>query len=212
MTLHWYHIASSGDEVAKCSHAACGSACGWLCTLLALALLIGGSTALGQTDKSPSPKRERVITDTDRASQLTDTTSVIFPDETTTTPSGTPQQTGPHRSSLRREEPFAYDSRGRRDPCRPLISERKADDDIKTDLLRVDGAVLTGVVWSSGQYLAMVRDKDGNNFFLREGDAVFRGKLVTVTQTKAIFRLVDFGEVEQVILTVRAKEGEKDNK
>jgi len=75
--------------------------------------------------------------------------------------------------------------------------------------LRVNGAVLTGVVWSGGEYLAMVRDKDGNNFFLRQGDAVFRGNVVAVTQTKAVFRVVEFGQVERVTLRVSANEGKK---
>ena len=116
------------------------------------------------------------------------------------------------RSYLRRETPFFYEPGGRRDPFRPLISEMKRGETIVTDLLRLEEAVLTGVVWSSGEYLAMVRDKDGRNFFLREGDAVFRGKVVSVTQTKAVFQLVDFGEVEHVTLTVRANEERRESK
>jgi hypothetical protein len=116
------------------------------------------------------------------------------------------------RSYLRRETPFFYEAGGRRDPFRPLISEMKRGESIVTDLLRLEGAVLTGVVWSSGEYLAMVRDKDGRNFFLREGDAVFRGKVVSVTQTKTVFQLVDFGEVERVTLTVRANEERRESK
>ncbi len=116
------------------------------------------------------------------------------------------------RSYLRRETPFFYNPGGRRDPFRPLISEVRRGETIVTDLLRLDGAVLTGVVWSTGEFLAMVRDKDGRNFFLREGDAVFRGKVVSVTQTKAVFQLVDFGEVERVTLTVRANEQRKGSK
>jgi len=116
------------------------------------------------------------------------------------------------RSYLRRETPFFYEPGGRRDPFRPLISEMKRGESIVTDLLRLEGAVLTGVVWSAGEFLAMVRDKDGRNFFLREGEAVFRGKVVSVTQTKAVFQLVDFGEVERVTLTVRANEERRGSK
>jgi hypothetical protein len=127
-------------------------------------------------------------------------------------PPGSQTGNAHRRSYLRREAPFFYDPGGRRDPFRPLLTEMKRGESVVTDLLRVDGAVLTGVVWSSGEYLAMVRDKDGKNFFLRQGDAVFRGRVSSVTQTKAVFQLSDFGEVEHVTLTVRANEGKKQGK
>ncbi len=109
--------------------------------------------------------------------------------------------------TIRREEPFVYSSRGRRDAFRPLITDSKRGEETKTDLLQMEGAVLTGVVWSGGEYLAMVKDKDGRSFFLRQGDTVYRGKVITVTQTKAVFQLVEFGEVERITLTIRSNQG-----
>ncbi len=109
--------------------------------------------------------------------------------------------------TIRREEPFVYSSRGRRDSFRPLITDSKKGEVVKTDLLQLEGAVLTGVVWSGGEYLAMVKDKDGRSFFLRQGDSVYRGKVITVTQKKAVFRLVEFGEVERITLSVRSNQG-----
>ncbi len=106
--------------------------------------------------------------------------------------------------TIRREKPFVYSSRGRRDAFRPLIMDSKRGEETKTDLLQMEGAVLTGVVWSGGEYLVMVKDKDGKSFFLRQGDAVYRGKVITVTQTKAIFQLVEFGEIERITLTIRS--------
>ncbi len=212
MDSKWQNVACSGPEVGRRSQSICGKMHVCVSALLVLVVLMGGSTAFGQNEKSSSPKREGVVTVTDSTAVAGHIPTVVPPSETRAPSSGAANQVAPRRSSLRREDPFAYDSRGRRDPFRPLISQGKADEDIKTDLLRVDGAVLTGVVWSGGQYLAMVRDKDGNNFFLREGDSVFRGKIVTVTQTKAVFQLVEFGEVERVTLTVRAGEGTKENK
>jgi len=50
----------------------------------------------------------------------------------------------------------------------------------------------------------MVKDKSGRSFFLRQGDSVYRGKIITVTQKKAVFQLVEFGEVERITLTVRS--------
>jgi hypothetical protein len=108
--------------------------------------------------------------------------------------------------TIRREDPFVYSSRGRRDAFRPLITDSKKGEEIKTDLLQLEGAILTGVVWSGGEYLAMVKDKDGRSFFLRQGDDVYRGKVITVTQTKAVFQLVEFGEVERITLSVRSNQ------
>lgn len=212
MNPEMHGTAFRNHEVGARVHSVCGSAYLWVGAHLILAAVIGVSTVFAQTKTSSSPKRDVAVAHADSAARSADTLNVILPSEAGSSSSAPSKQIVPRRSSLRREEPFAYDSRGRRDAFRPLISERKRDENIETDLLIVNGAVLTGVVWSGGQHLAMVRDKDGNNFFLREGDAVFRGRVATVTQTKAVFRLVEFGEIERVTLTVRADENKKDNK
>lgn len=177
---------------------------------LMLAVLVSVGRGLGQVAVASSlnlPTERVAAAALDSLAGPADSLMPMPPDEQMQPSSGTQKQAAVRRPILRREKPFTYKSGGRRDPFRALISEKKSDDDVKTDLLRLDGAVLTGVVWSGGEYLAMVRDSDGNNFFLREGDAVFRGRIVTVTQTKAVFRLVAFGEVERVTLTVSAHEG-----
>lgn len=165
--------------------------------LLVLAILISAAIAYGQAGTSGKS-----------ATVSGDSSKVVELDRKTVWASGA-SQTAMRQPSLRRENPFAYQSRGRRDAFRALISDSRKEEKVATDLLCLDDAVLTGVVWSSGEYLAMVRDKDGKNFFLREGDAVFRGRVMTVTQTKAVFRLVEFGEVERITLTVRSNEGNK---
>ncbi len=107
------------------------------------------------------------------------------------------------RSVFRRAEPFRYASNSRRDPFRALIVDEKKEGEIQTDLLRVDKATLTGVVWSEGEYLGMVRDDTGTNFFLREGDPVFNGRVTTVTQSQIVFDIVEFGDYQQVVLKVQ---------
>jgi hypothetical protein len=104
---------------------------------------------------------------------------------------------------FRREEPIAYNSAGRRDPFRALIVDEKKEGEVDTDLLRLENAVLSGVVWSMGQYMAMVKDKDGKTFFLREGDAVFQGRVLSVTQSNATFEVTDFGDYDRVTLKVK---------
>ncbi len=119
----------------------------------------------------------------------------------------TPYQGGTRRIHLentvfRREAPIGYSSSGRRDPFRALITDEKKEGPIQTELLIVDGAVLTGIVWAEGQYLAMVRDKDGRSFFLREGDAVYSGRVTTVNQNFVTIDISAFGDYHQVTLKV----------
>jgi hypothetical protein len=110
---------------------------------------------------------------------------------------------------FRREKPVEYEPNGRRDPFRALIVDEKKEGDVETDLLLLDGAVLTGVVWAEGHYLALVRDKDGKNFFLREGDPIYQGRVTLVTQSEASFDVSDFGDYQKVVLKVRVKGDEK---
>jgi hypothetical protein len=104
---------------------------------------------------------------------------------------------------FRRQMPLAYNAEGR-DPFRALIVDEKKEGEIKTDLLRLDGAILTGVVWSEGQYLAMVKDKDGKNFFLRAGDRIYSGSVVSVSQTEAVFDVSEFGDYSRTTLRVQS--------
>jgi hypothetical protein len=105
-------------------------------------------------------------------------------------------------SVFRRERPVQYTAYGR-DPFRALISDEKKTGEVVTDLLRTEGAVLTGVVWSEGHYLAMVKDKDSKTFFLREGDRVYQGRVMSVTQSQIVMDVSDFGDFERVTLKVK---------
>jgi hypothetical protein len=134
----------------------------------------------------------------------------ITTDTVVTTNDGGTKKVSLERSVFHREKPFVYNSEGRRDPFRALIVDEKKEGEIETDLLRLEGASLAGVVWSDGTYLAIVRDADGQSFFLREGDPIFTGKLVTVTETQATFETSDFGDYQRVTLKVVPKVSKKD--
>jgi hypothetical protein len=102
-----------------------------------------------------------------------------------------------------REEPVIYRSEGLRDPFRALVVNEMKEGEVKTDLLRLEEAVLTGIVWSSGDYVALVRDKDGKNFFLRKGDPIYKGAVVEVEQSRATFEVSDFGDYNRIVLEVQ---------
>ncbi len=104
---------------------------------------------------------------------------------------------------FRREAPVAYHAGGRRDPFRALLVDSRKTGEIHTDLLLMEGATLTGVVWSGKDMLAMVKDKDGTLFFLREGDPIYQGRVVEITQTQAVFTVSSFGDYDRITLKVR---------
>jgi hypothetical protein len=119
----------------------------------------------------------------------------------------TPYEGGTRRVHLestvfRREDPIVYSPESHRDPFRPLISDKRGEGEIKTDLLVIDGADLTGVVWAEGQYMAILKDKDKRTFFLREGDPVYSGRVIAVTQTHIVVEISGFGDKRQVTLKV----------
>jgi hypothetical protein len=127
----------------------------------------------------------------------------IMPTEMVTPTEGGFRSVPIEASVFHRETPVTYEALGRRDPFRPLLTDDKGKGDIDTDLLVIDGAVLKGVVWSEGQYLAIIRDKSGKTFFLREGDPIYQGHVLMVTQSQTVFEIADFGEYDQVTLKVK---------
>lgn len=156
-----------------------------------------------QTSPIETPQKEGELLSTE-ADGL-DTLGVL-PDEIVTENNGGTRRVKLETLVFKRQTPVYYAATDRRDPFRALVVDEKKEGEIKTDLLRMEDAVLTGVVWSDGKYLAMVRDKDGRSFFLREGDAIYSGKVMYVGQTEAIFEVSEFGDYSRITLKVQAPE------
>ena len=163
------------------------------------------SCSVAAAESNESGTAEEVKTDTKVLS--TEMSGVdtldLMPDEMITQSGSGTRRVKLETTVFRREEPIVYKSEGRRDPFRALISDEKKEGEVKTDLLRLDQAVLTGIVWSSGDYVAMVRDKDGKSFFLREGDRIYQGRVVDVEQSKVIFEVSEFGDYRRITLDVQ---------
>ena len=128
----------------------------------------------------------------------------VLPDEMITrSGSGTRRVKLETTSVFRREEPYVYQSAGRRDPFRALIVNERKEGKIKTDLLRLEDAVLTGIVWSAGDFVAMVKDRDAKSFFLRKGDRIYKGRVIEVEQSRVVFEVTEFGDYQRVTLKVQ---------
>lgn len=127
----------------------------------------------------------------------------VLPTEVETRSNGGTRRVKLETTIFKRHEPVYYLATDLRDPFRALVNDEKKEGEVKTDLLRLEDAILTGVVWSDGKYLAMVRDKDGKSFFLREGDSVYSGKVLYVGQTEAVFEVTEFGDYARITLKVQ---------
>jgi hypothetical protein len=127
----------------------------------------------------------------------------LVPTEVETQVAGGTRRVHLESTVFRREEPVVYEPGGRRDPFRALLVDEKREGEVKTELLRLEGATLRGVVWAEGVYVALVTDKDGKSFMLRPGDPVYQGRVLTVTQSEATFGISDFGDYQTITLKVR---------
>lgn len=185
--------------------------------LIAGAVLIAASEVCAaegnNTQPAPPPQSEEatipeIVDDEEMESEEISTamrgldTLDVLPKEMVTSFGGGTRRISLESTVFRRQEPVHYDPAGRRDPFRPLIRDEKGDEEVKTDLLRHPDAVLTGVVWSEGEYLAMIRDKGGQTFFLREGDQIYQGRVISVTTSMVTLEVWEFGDYERVTLKI----------
>ncbi|MGE5850567.1 MAG: hypothetical protein ACM362_10600 [Candidatus Methylomirabilota bacterium] len=71
---------------------------------------------------------------------------------------------------------FVYESRGRRDPFRPLIEPRvravKTGPKIGLAALEVNEIKLSGIIWEQRGFLALVEAPDGKGYVLRVNDTI----------------------------------------
>ncbi|MBU0691165.1 hypothetical protein KKC97_08175 [bacterium] len=171
--------------------------------ITAVWMFLSGVSVSAQTSEENPP--DEVATETEALStEMIGVDSLdVMPDEMITKSGSGTRRVKLETTVFRREEPIVYKSEGLRDPFRALISDEKKEGEVKTDLLRVEDAVLTGIVWSSGDYVAMVRDKEGKSFFLREGDAIYQGRVLEVEQSRVVLEVSEFGDYRRVTLDVQ---------
>jgi hypothetical protein len=97
---------------------------------------------------------------------------------------------------FRQQEAFKYSNRGRRDPFKALIQEGVGE--INTNLLNMEEATLTGIVWAGDQMVALFKDKKGKSYYLRNGDPVNNGRIVEIKDNSVIVSVFQFGDTRQL--------------
>ncbi|RKZ18882.1 hypothetical protein DRQ16_01200 [bacterium] len=99
-------------------------------------------------------------------------------------------------------EKVSYNSYGKRDPFEPLIKPGK--EEVQTGL-NLEGAKLIGILWGSKGYLALVKDRGGKGYVLREGDKIQGGWVSRITSNSVTFVVVQFGIRSEVTLKLKEK-------
>lgn len=112
--------------------------------------------------------------------------------------------------TLFRKETYAYRSKGRRDPFRPLVS-KKGEGSGETDVSTLDASnvTLTGIIWGAHGKLALVHDTQGVGYVLRAGDKIIGGSVYAITDTSVVFEQGDPGQTVKFIVPITKKDSRR---
>jgi hypothetical protein len=86
---------------------------------------------------------------------------------------------------------YVYDPQGRRDPFIDLLAGEKKE---RTPGVSGEQALLigelevVGISYGKGQYWAIVTGPDGMPYFLKKGDRLFDGYVLSIDSNKVVFR------------------------
>ena len=126
-------------------------------------------------------------TDEDEEEEPYDTTNVF--------PGGTFMQVSPSRKVIR------YHSEGRRDPFSPLTGrDRYASGKKRRAVPAAEQLRLVGVMRSLAGNKAILEDGEGNGYVLAPGDRVRNGYLVSVSESKVLFQVTEYGWTKTVAM------------
>jgi Tfp pilus assembly protein PilP len=127
--------------------------------------------------------------------------AMLFGDATPAIAQSKPDSTSKNQKYVfRRQEIFEYSSRGRRDPFKPLVTE--GTEEVETNLLNVEEATLTGIVWGGDQMVALFKDKKGKSHYMKKGDAVYNGRILEINDNSVIISIFQFGTTRRLELRV----------
>ena len=115
------------------------------------------------------------------------------------------QESGERINAIRANE-FFYQSYGKEDPFRVLVSgefEKKS----ASEFVDVNSAELVGVMWGQDDRFALVEDGEGFGYILRVGDRVRNGRVVSIRKNSLTARVTIYGMTSKVVLKLEKTEG-----
>ncbi|MEO0251109.1 MAG: AMIN domain-containing protein [candidate division WOR-3 bacterium] len=98
------------------------------------------------------------------------------------------------QAKLQFGEKYFYSSRGKKDPFKPEVMEEEEE------LLNVSEAKLLGIIRSEEGNVALLQDRRGVGYVLKEGDRVRNGRVVRIESDRVVFATVDFGFTRRIEL------------
>jgi len=153
-------------------------------TILVLtALLAIGATAMAQDAATPA----------DPAKPVADGGSV------------SPSQISRDRINQIRANEFFYQSFGKDDPFKGLVSG-DFEQSHATELVDINSAALVGVMWGQEDRFALVENGDGFGYILRVGDRVQNGRVVSIRKNSITARITLYGISNRVVLKLAETE------
>jgi hypothetical protein len=103
---------------------------------------------------------------------------------------------------------YTYDPGGRRDPFVNLLIGIKVKNSAPKGALTVTDAKVVGITMGKNGYTAIIVGADNKARFMKEGDKLYDGQIITIEKDRVVFRQ-DFTEENPAAPGLRSKEVEK---
>ncbi len=97
-----------------------------------------------------------------------------------------------------------YDDMGRRDPFDPLVTGQRSGF-VTNELPNVETLRLVGILRDDHEALALLENLEGYGYILRVGDPVKNGSLIAIQNSRALFRIDDYGWTHTVALQLTSR-------
>jgi hypothetical protein len=123
-----------------------------------------------------------------------------------TTESLSPSQEAQAKINELRRNEFFYQSYGKADPFRPLVSG-DFEQITSSEIADLSSARLVGVMWGEDDRFALVEDGEGFGYILRVGDRVRNGRVVSIRKSSLTARITLYGITSKVVLRLEKTEG-----
>ena len=117
-----------------------------------------------------------------------------------------PSQESRARINALRANEFFYQSYGKTDPFKVLVSG-EYEQTSASDVVDINSAKLVGVMWGQEDRFALVEDGEGFGYILRVGDRVRNGRVVSIRKNSLTARITLYGITNQVVLKLENLEG-----
>lgn len=123
-----------------------------------------------------------------------------------TAPALSPSQEARVKINQIRRNEFFYQSYGKSDPFRTLVSG-----DFEGigggELVDLSSARLVGVIWGEADRFGLVEDGEGFGYILRVGDRVRDGRVVSIRKSALTAKITLYGITSSVVLKLEKTEG-----